>query len=67
MLNVGYKDSIVLSGYTDATIMVVKEGRTRRQVLKASLQPLRDRNVNILGGILNNRTFPIPKFVYERI
>jgi hypothetical protein len=41
--------------------------RMRRQVLKASLPPLRDRNVSILGGILNNRTFPSPKFVYEGI
>lgn len=62
-----YKDALVLAGHTDATVVVVNEGKTRRQVLKAALQPFEERKVNMVGVVLNNRTFPIPKFVYERV
>lgn len=63
----GFKDALVLSAHTDATMVVVSEGLTRRQILKIALQPLVNRKANILGVVLNNRTFPIPKFIYERV
>ncbi|MCK5242291.1 polysaccharide biosynthesis tyrosine autokinase [bacterium] len=63
----GFKDALVLSAHTDATVVVVSEGFTRRQILKITLRPLVERKVNILGVVLNNRTFPIPKFIYERV
>ena len=61
------KEAMVLAHHTDATAVVVSEGVARRRVLKIVIQPFLDRKVNILGLILNKRTFPIPKFVYERI
>ena len=63
----GFKDALVLSGHTDATVVVVSEGLTRRQIIKITLRPLVERKANVLGVVLNNRTFPIPKFIYERV
>ncbi|MCR4337045.1 MAG: AAA family ATPase, partial [Candidatus Omnitrophica bacterium] len=62
-----YKDPVVLSLSADTTIVVVNENQTRRKVLKMGLKSLQERNVNILGSVLNNKTFPIPRFVYERV
>lgn len=62
-----HKDCEILSSLADGTLLVVTEGKTRRAAAKAGLQPLRERKANLLGVVLNDRTFPIPKFLYERI
>lgn len=61
------KDAEVLAGFADGVCVVVNERITRRQVLSAAIAPLKEKKVNFLGVILNNRTFPIPKFVYDRV
>lgn len=63
----GYKDSLLLSAYADGVVIVISEGKVRRQVIKAAIAPLEGRKVNITGIILNNRVFAIPKAIYERI
>ncbi|MFA5272035.1 MAG: polysaccharide biosynthesis tyrosine autokinase [Candidatus Omnitrophota bacterium] len=62
-----YKDGVILSAYADGAVMVVNEGKTRKQVVKASLAHLEQNKTNILGVVLNNRTFPIPEKIYNRI
>lgn len=59
------KDISFLSSNLDGIILVVNEGQTRRQVLKALITPLEQRKANILGVILNNRTYAIPKMLYK--
>lgn len=61
------KDAQVLAGSVDGVCLVVNERITRRQVLGAALAPLKEKKVNFLGVILNNRTFPVPQFVYDRV
>ena len=56
-----------LSCIAEAVAIIISEGRVRHQVLKRVLDELQKRHANILGAILNNRTHPIPKFIYERM
>jgi len=63
----GYKDGLVVSSYVDSTVVVIDESKTRRQLVQAAIAPLRQKKVNILGAILNNRTFVIPRVIYDRI
>ncbi len=63
----GYKDGLVVSSYVDSTAVVIDESKTRRQLVQAAIAPLRQKKVNILGAILNNRTFAIPRIIYDRI
>jgi len=60
-----YKDVYVLSAATDAMVLVVNEGTTRRQAAESALASFNGNRPNILGVILNHRTFPIPKMIYE--
>ncbi len=60
-------DSIALSVFTDAVSLVINEGTTRRQAVKAAIAPLEEKKANILGVILNNRTYSIPKPIYDRV
>jgi len=62
-----FKDGLLVSSYVDAVALVVNEGRTRRQAVKAAIAPLIEKKANILGVILNNRTFAIPKIIYDRV
>jgi capsular exopolysaccharide synthesis family protein len=61
------KDALELAGAAEATVLIFSAGRARRQAAKTAIDTLKERKANILGGILNNRVFSIPGFVYERI
>ena len=62
-----FQDAAITAPHTDGVILVVDEGRTRKQAAQAALKPLENKQANMLGTILNNRTYAIPKAIYERI
>ncbi|RJO61673.1 polysaccharide biosynthesis tyrosine autokinase [candidate division WS5 bacterium] len=60
-----FKDAVILSSYADCTILVVNEGSTHQQAIKHSLQPLQQKKANLIGAILNNRSYAIPNIIYK--
>ncbi len=60
-----HKDAEVLAALADTTVLIVEEGKTRREVTKASVLPFEQKKVNLAGVILNGRTFPIPRIFYQ--
>jgi len=62
-----HRDSILLAAQTDGVILVVNEGSTRKQVAINALAPVIAKQANVLGVILNNRTYSIPKAIYDRV
>ena len=63
----GQKDTAILSTLVDGSVLVVDEGKVRRQVIKDAVNNMSGRLENPLGVILNQRTYPIPKFVYDNV
>jgi len=61
------KDSIILANYVDSICFIINEGKTRKQVVKSAMASLEQKKVSLLGAILNNRTFVIPGFIYNKI
>ncbi len=61
------KEVCILSSYLDGIALIVNEGKTRRHVVKALLSPLERKKANLIGVILNNRTFAIPEMIYKRL
>lgn len=59
------KDISAISDFCDGTIMIIDENKLRGQILKNTLPRIMHHDSKILGGILNNRTFPIPEFIYK--
>lgn len=57
----------VMGCFSDGVILVVKAGKTRRAAAQSSLQLLRRNKVRVLGAILDDRRFPIPHSLYERL
>lgn len=62
-----YNGGIIIGKYMDGAVIVVKEGLARRHAVKTLLSALRENKTNIFGAILNDRTFPIPKKIYNRL
>jgi capsular exopolysaccharide synthesis family protein len=60
-----YQDAVVMSSMVDGIILVIDEGKDRRQVVKFAINPMEQRKANIMGVILNNRTYVIPKIIYR--
>jgi capsular exopolysaccharide synthesis family protein len=62
-----YSDAIALSRLADGLVLVLQADSTRRESALKSLENLRVAQVEVLGAVLNRRTFPIPNFVYRRL
>ncbi len=62
-----FQDAIMTSDYTDGVVLVIDEGRARRQVVSSAIKPLENKGANMLGAVLNNRTYAIPRLIYEWI
>jgi len=60
------KEISLISECSDGTVFIIDEGKLQRTTMKNSLPILRKKEIKIIGSILNNRTFPIPEFIYKR-
>ncbi len=61
------RDTCILSSYLDGVVLIVNEGKTKHHAIKEIVESLKEKKVNLLGAVLNNRTFPIPQIIYKRI
>jgi len=62
-----YPDSIHLAARVDGILLVVRQGRLKREVLQKAMDPLQSQDAPMLGVVLNRRRFAIPHFVYKLI
>jgi Mrp family chromosome partitioning ATPase len=56
-----------LSQIADAAILVIEANSTRRLAALNAKQMLDAAGVHLLGTVLHNRAFPIPKSIYKRL
>jgi receptor protein-tyrosine kinase len=62
-----FADAIALGQLSDGLILVLEADATRREAAHRVTSNLRSANVPVLCGILNNRSFPIPGNIYNRL
>lgn len=62
-----YADAIALGRIADGVVVVLQADSTRRESALKALESLRQAHIEVLGAVLNRRTFPIPDFVYRRL
>jgi len=60
-------DATVLGSSTDGLVMVLKANSSRRESARKAIHDLRAAKVRVLGAVLNQRTFPIPQSIYEKL
>lgn len=62
-----YSDALALGKLSDGVVLVLEADSTRREAAAAAAENLRSAQVEILGAVLNKRTFPIPDMIYRRL
>jgi len=58
-------DGLVLGSAADGIVLVVRANASRRETALKAVQELKATNVEVLGAVLNQRTFPIPDAIYK--
>jgi len=59
--------AMVFGGLSDGLVLVLKANSTRRDATRDIKQQLQAANVRMLGAVLNQRTFPIPERIYNKL
>lgn len=58
-------DATIWAPVSDATILVVEAGATRRVAVRQAKQKLETAGARLAGTVLHNRSFPVPKALYD--
>ncbi len=58
--------SMVAAG-VDGVILIVRSGKTKREVLMKAEKLIRFSGGRVIGSVLNRREFPIPEAIYKRL
>jgi len=62
-----YADAIALGQLADGLVLILEADSTRKKAALMAAANLRSSNIQILGAVLNKRTFPIPEKIYSRL
>lgn len=60
-------DATVLGCNADGLVLVLKANSSRRESARKAMQDLRSAKARVLGAVLNQRTFPIPQSIYNKL
>lgn len=60
-------DAATLAPLVDGTSVIVKAAQTRRAQIKRSQQMMENAGGQFLGFVLNQRRYPVPNWIYQRL
>lgn len=58
-------EAVAIGALCDGVVLVLKANTSRRETARKALQEMKIANVQTLGAVLNQRTFPIPDSIYK--
>jgi protein-tyrosine kinase len=64
---VACSSSLTLAGLADGAVLVLKAGHTPRRAVGLALKELETAHAKVLGTVLNQRDYPIPETIYQRL
>jgi Mrp family chromosome partitioning ATPase len=51
----------------DGIVLIVEANHTKRESVRQAKKHLETAQVQLLGAVLDQRTFPIPEFLYRKL
>jgi Mrp family chromosome partitioning ATPase len=51
----------------DGTVLIVEANQSRREAVRRAKEQMENAQVRLLGSVLDQRTFPIPEFLYRKL
>jgi protein-tyrosine kinase len=59
--------SIAIATLADGAVLVLRAGHTPRRVVRHALKELATAHAKVLGTVLNQRDYPVPRAIYQRL
>lgn len=60
-------EAIFLGQLADGIVLIVEANHTRRETVRRAKEQMESAQVRLLGAVLDQRTFPIPEKLYQRL
>jgi Mrp family chromosome partitioning ATPase len=60
-------EATLMGQLADGVVLIVEANQTRRESVRQAQKHLEAAQVQLLGGVLDQRTFPIPEFLYRKL
>jgi Mrp family chromosome partitioning ATPase len=60
-------EATLMGQLADGVVLIVKANQSRRDSIRQAKEQLDTAKVHLLGAVLDQRTFPIPEFLYRRL
>jgi Mrp family chromosome partitioning ATPase len=60
-------EATLIGKLTDGVVLIVEANQSRREVVRQAREHLERAQVRLLGSVLDQRTFPIPEFLYRKL
>ena len=60
-------EAILIGRLAEGIVLIVEANQTRRRTVREAKERLRAAEVNLLGAVLDQRTFPIPSALYQKL
>ncbi len=56
-----------IAKHTTGMVLVVETRKLKHEMIRHNVDEMRNQGVNVIGSVLNKRTFDIPAFLYRRL
>jgi len=60
-------EATLLGQIADGVVLIVEANHSRRETVRRAKEQLESAHVRLLGAVLDQRTFPIPEKLYQRL
>jgi succinoglycan biosynthesis transport protein ExoP len=60
-------EATLLGQMADGVVLILDANQSRRQAVRRTKERLTGAGVHVLGAVLDQRTFPIPEFLYRKL
>jgi len=60
-------EAILIGRLADGIVLIVEANQTRRRSVREAKERLRSAEIDLLGAVLDQRTFPIPNSLYQKL
>jgi Mrp family chromosome partitioning ATPase len=60
-------DTALMAKGTEGLLLVVEQRFLKWEVINHGVDSLREKKVNVLGSVINRRTYDLPKIIYDRL
>ena len=60
-----FTDAVILTSISDGFILVINDGKVKRQIVQYAIAPIEQKNIDIVGAIIANCRYVIPEIIYK--